>query len=505
LQYLLFAVMLTVLYAVYQVFSRQSWREKGLLWFRFALIGAAWGVVALPLVIVPALIETANNAWLNPSEGSSLSKSTDFSEYFSLDWHNLGYFALVLAGLGLVVAWRKAGYWAVAAGFFGLMSLGRVLQVNGTITGIPLPYDWFNNLPGMSVGRNPSLFQVVWMLAVAAVATYGVAWLLERFSLPDWLRSGVIAFGLVGLVVPFMLQYAADYRLDPLGTSAFFEQLAKDKETFAIYEIPPFTDKGRGENVYQAYQIIHRKPRFGGRMARDHKLDNPNNFVKYNTLFRDFFWSSEIMQDLRPSADFLATPDYKRVGLPLLNFYRVRYIVLYKAALEGVALEKRAYSQKLINELLNNPKPVFEDNLLVAYRVPVVDPRSAGIFGDVGEGWFSVERNAEGLRYRWADPKFAKSEFYLYNLNPNEVAANFSFQAYSFKTERELVVQLNGREIKRLNLSEARQSFSLDLRLSSGRNVLTFTTAKPALAVADFGFKNDSRNLTFGMLGIELK
>ena len=55
-------------------------------------------------------------------------------------------------------------------------------------------------------------------------------------------------------------------------------------------ELPLFTEKGRGEDTYEAYQSIHGKARLGGRLARDHKLTYPNNFTKQATLFRDFFW-----------------------------------------------------------------------------------------------------------------------------------------------------------------------------------------------------------------------
>jgi hypothetical protein len=502
LQYLLFAVMFTGLYALYRLITRQSWREKGFIWLRLLLIGVIWGIVALPFVIIPAIVEVANNAWLAPREGSSISKSSDLAEYFNLEWHNLGYFALALVAIGLVSSWRKIGYWIIAATFFGIMSLGTVLQINRNITGIALPYKWLTNLPGMSVGRNPSLFQIAWMLAMAVLACYGVVWLLEKFKLPLLGISGAIAFALIVLIAPFMGREINNYKLDTLGTSAFFEQLAKDNEEYAIFEVPPFTSRGRGENVYQAYQIIHQKPRFSGRMARDHKLDNPNNFVKWNTFFRDFFWLPQVMKDLRPKTDFLATPDYKKIALPLLNFYKVRYIVLYK---EALTQETAGVYQALIDEALNKPLPVFEDNLLIAYRVPQADPKQAGIFADVGDGWSSSERTNEGINYRWADSKNSQSELYLYNLNPTPVTAKLEFKAYSFKTTRELIVLSNGQEIKRVNLTEEQQAITIDLELKGGRNLITFATPQAGLKVADFGFKNDARTLTFGIIGINVK
>jgi hypothetical protein len=93
----------------------------------------------------------------------------------------------------------------------------------------------------------------------------------------------------------------------------------------------------------------------------------------------------------------------------------------------------------------------------------------------------------------------------LYNLNPTPVTAKLEFKAYSFKTTRELIVLSNGQEIKRVNLTEEQQAITIDLELKGGRNLITFATPQAGLKVADFGFKNDARTLTFGIIGINVK
>ncbi len=516
LQYLLFAVVLTGLYAVYSLFQNQSWREKGWVWGRFALVGTLYGMVALPLFIIPTIIESANSPWLWPSADQSLSKATGLFDYLGWEGRNLGYIPLILAIIGLLASWRKntgaTRFLAIAALVFGLVSLGPALQWDnaqplklGDFT-LSLPYAWISALPGMQVGRNASLFQIVWYLAVAGLAGYGLMWLIERFA-RGWLWHGQLA--LSGAVVavavgPLLIGAAGSYKLDFLEVPPFYQQLAQDKADYAIYEIPAFTESGLGEDVYQAYQVYHGKPRLGGRYARDHKLSNPNNFVKTNTLFRDFYWltTGNIMKELRPDRDFLSAPDYKSVALPLLNYYKIGYLVIYKEALDPAGLK---YATDLAKQILPDPRPTYEDARMLAYKVPTAAPltQNSGVFADVGDGWYKPETQ-NGETWRWAK-SYDKADLYLYNLGQESKNAKLNLTAYSFKKNRDLIVKLNGQEIKRLSLVEERQKFSLDLKLAPGRNFLTFSSPDPGLAVADFGFKNDSRVLSFGMLNLSLE
>lgn len=516
LQYLLFAVALTGLYAVYNLFQQQSWREKGLVWGRLAAVGALYGIVALPLFIIPTAIESVNSPWLWPSADQSLSKASGLFDYLGWEGHNLGYIPLVLAIVGLITGWRKnvgaTRFLAIAALVFGLISLGPALQWDnaqplklGNIT-ISLPYAWISALPGMQVGRNASLFQIVWYLAVAGLAGDGLVWLLEKFAKGwQWRKQMALSGAVVAAAVgPLLIGAAGSYKLDTLNVPPFYQQLAQDKTDYAIYEIPAFTESGLGEDVYQAYQVYHGKPRLGGRYARDHKLSSPNNFVKSNTLFRDFFWlnTGTAMKELRPDKDFLPTPDYKNVALPLLNYYKVGYLVLYKEALDASNLK---YATDLLKQILPDPKPGYEDARMVAYKVPQASPltQNGGLFADVGEGWYKPETQ-NGETWRWAKTN-DNAQLYLYNLGLESKNAKLNLTTYSFKKNRELIVKLNGQEIKRLSLVEERQKFSLDLKLAPGRNQLTFSSLDPGLAVADFGFKNDARVLSFGMLNINLE
>ncbi len=513
LQYLLFAILLTGLYGLYLLAGSAGWPEKGRAIGRLALSGAIYGLVALPLLLIPAIVEISQSPWLWPSQDQSQFKASSLTDYLGWEGRNLGYIPLALGLLGVIVGWRKTGttvrFWLVVASFFGMLSLGPTLLIGATplkLMGytLPLPYAWFSQLPGMRVGRNPSLYGVMWMLAIAASGTYGLGWLLAKWA-NRTRRSPVLLVGAITTLAvgPLLVGAALSYPLDRLEVSPFYEQLAQDKTDYAILELPSFTERGRGEDVYQAYQVVHNKGRFGGRLSRDHKLDNPNNFLKTNTLFRDFFLLGEgNARNLHPAKDVLPSPDFKQIGLPLLNFYNVRYIVLYKAAMTK---ETGQVALSLVAQVLGQVRPVYEDQQLIAYRVPDGPnlSQNSSLFADVGEGWYGAE-SRNGETWRWAN-QAAKAEIYLYNLTSQAKNVRLDLTSYSFKTERELVVKFNDQLLPgSYHLLETYQPFTFELKLAPGRNVISFSSPQPGRSVLDYGFKNDSRVLSFAILGAQL-
>ena len=154
--------------------------------------------------------------------------------------------------------------------------------------------------------------------------------------LPSALRPALAVALVSAAPVGAALAESGRARIDPPLFPAFYQQLAQDKESYAILELPIFSDAGLGADHYQMYQLLHGKFRFSGRLARDRKLTNPDNFVKTASLF-DHLWLLSTPHDYRdlfyPKEDFLQRTDYATQGLAILNYYKVRYIILYKDAL----------------------------------------------------------------------------------------------------------------------------------------------------------------------------
>ena len=207
--------------------------------------------------------------------------------------------------------------------------------------------------------------------------------------------------------------------------------LAKDPAHYAILELPIFPSKrGQYGGTYQAFQIVHGKDRFGASISRDHNNISPTLFARHATLFRDFFWQedSATIEQYRPTKrpDFLTPPAYGTIGIPMLNYYNVRYIVLYLDALRDqrkidssnptLVLDTE---ERLVHQVLGaDARPVFQDPVTEIYRVPDAPPLAQPVFVDTGNsGWYAPEVNADKIPYRFADTRDGKAGELLFSIS----------------------------------------------------------------------------------------
>ncbi len=301
---------------------------------------------------------------------------------------------------------------------------------------------------------------------------------------------------------------AGNARIYPPDWPPFYEQLARDSENYAILELPLFTEKGRGEDTYEAYQALHHKQRFGGRLARDHKLTNPTNFVKKASLFHDFFLVDPREQArFYPPQDFLARTDYSTQGVAILNFYKVRYLVIYKEALnETLSMGMKPRFDNLISQVFGpDARPFFEDRLTKVYKVPPSPANFPPLTLDVGNGWFTSQTDT-GKTYRWADTANQQpAEFYSMNLSQTQLRAILSLKAFTFKTPRTLKVRIDGYEAANFQLrpEDGEKALSFEISIPPGNHTLSLETPEPSLPTDDPS--KDGRLLSFGVYDVLLK
>jgi hypothetical protein len=514
-QYVMFAVFTTLLYFAFLLCTRRSWAEKRRVFLRLSAIGGIYAVLVTPPLLLPMIREALDSPWLSVGYQAT-ARAVDLAELLGPTLANPGYLALALAGLGLWAAWRAgqralAGFWALAVVLFDLMALGPVLTIGGTRTGIPLPYALMQALPVFNIGRDPGRYNTIAMLGVAVLAALGLRFVfgwaatrrpaLGRLVLPATLTALFLAVSLSGFVAA-----AGAAKADPPRWPPFYEQIAHDPEPYAILQLPPFTEKGLGEDHYMMYQVLHQKPIFGGRWARDHKLTNPNNFMKTASLFRNF-WLLDYTPDWRtlyyPPRDFLQRTDYATQGRAILNYYHTRYIVLWKDALYP-RWDEDAF-QQLIGQVLGpGTAPYYEDGMMRVYRVPDGPPAANPLTLDVGEGWFQAETRPDGTVYRLADSSNGQaSDVVSMNLTAHPVPSTFQFTIYTHATPRTVQVLLNDTPLTTLHLrpDAGPQQVQLDISLPPGLNHIRFATPEPPVGT---GNPHDARLLTFGMYGVAL-
>jgi hypothetical protein len=435
---------------------------------------------------------------------------------------NPGYLAMAVGAVGLWAAFRRGGeeretalFWGIAVVVFYLLALGPTLQFDGRDTGLPMPYGVMQDLPVISSGRNPGRFSLVALLGLAILVAFGLREIFrvvaKRMSASGVMNRGAIAalvgVVFVGVTLAGFVNAAGGVTIDRPDWPPFYQQIANDRDDYAILELPMFTDLGLGEQHYQVFQVMHNKPRFSGRWARDHKLTNPDNFVKHASLFRHLLYTGydkEQYDEAFPDHDFLRRTDLEEQGARILAYYKVRYVVLYKDAL-GPALMP-SYVTAMRNILGEETTPFYEDGMMTVYRVgsaAVTDGDPLTL--DVGDGWFKAETNPAGKVYRWADSRDGQqSELYTINLTQGEVKAELKFTAYTWKIERNLSVKLNGVEAANIVLKpeEGEKEYSVEMSLPPGNTIITFGSAEPQQPTGQPG---DSRELSFGMYGVDLQ
>jgi hypothetical protein len=533
-QYLMFVFFATLLYSLFLIFVRRPAVEKAHTFGKLAVIGGAYALIVTPVLLLPMIAEALASPWLNVSHQADL-HSVDLGWLLN---PGIGVHGLVILAVALIGLWSavRAGrgsreiamFWLLAITFFYLMSLGPSLLMNGKQTGLPLPYGALQSLPVLSSGRDPARFTLVATLGTGVLVAFGVRGLLDfsrnagiaRFrpwtSYPR-LGTGVVACVILVAALSGTMPAAGRAKIDPPLWPPFYEQLAKDSRTYAILELPLFSDDGLGADHYQMYQALHNKARFSGRLARDRKLDNPNNFVKRSSLFRQL-WMLDFPRswtDLYyPPRDILSRTDYATQGLQILNYYNTRFIILYKAA---ISPENQARMEDVILQVLGkNSRPYYEDGVMRVYSVPGAPsaPASKPFTLDGGDGWYAVEVGKDGVPYRWVDttPVVAKSgyvvtptaQLYTMNLLKAPVPAVFSFTAYPYRQSRTLEVSLNGRVVTtvRLKPGDGPRRVSLDLNIPPGNNVIEFASPEPPLPVDNS--RADARLLSFAVQQVSL-
>ena len=541
-QYTMFAVLFTLLFFLYTAGVGRSMQAAFRLLFRCALIGGVWAAVIFLPLLLPMIREAQASPWLAVGdEATGYARSLQmFFAPGSID--NPGYLVLAITVIGLLLLLRRPGaarerhaalFWLCIAIFAVVMSLGPLLEVRSfTPTRVPLPYALLTKLPVLNIGRKPHEFYAsLAMLAFGALFACAL-----RACLPPlghflrrcvsarpqfgWIErvggSSLVTILLAITVAPFFAQASAP-EVFPLNVPTFYRDvLAKDPGQYAILELPIFPNKrGQYGGTYQAFQIVHGKYRFGASISRDHDNISPFLFARHATLFRDFFWLPEpaLIEQFRPTKrpDFLATPVYSEIGVPLLNYYNVRYIALYRDALLDTGKGDGTTSpqvldaaERLVHQVLGaDARPVFQDSVTEIYRVPDAPPLAQPVFVDTGNtGWYDPEITPEKVPYRWADTQGNQAaELLLFNLSQQHQHVRVQFTAFNYKAVRTIDIAINGFAADHFALApDGTNDVTLDLDIPPGMNKLTLASPEPPIPVQpDPRFPKDNRLLSFAV------
>lgn len=277
----------------------------------------------------------------------------------------VGYAALALAIVAVVLRRRRALPWVLAALFFLLLSLGPEMHfARVTWDSVPAeagsaqdaaswtPFGMLNRaVPFMSISRSVSRYALMVQFSMAVLSGIGLYALLVRVPRRS---AGVLAATALSLVLAEY--WVAPYPLSKADTPAFYAELAKQSGAGAVLNLPMNYDRPG----YLLYQTVHGRPLTVAYISRD----DPRTLTERVPVLQHF-------RHLGP--DILAD-DPAAVGLTVLHDLGVQFVVLDRYKMPRGT--EREFTEALADAIFADASPVYEDERLTVFEVlPVAEPK----------------------------------------------------------------------------------------------------------------------------------
>jgi hypothetical protein len=161
------------------------------------------------------------------------------------------------------------------------------------------------------------------------------------------------------------------YPINKIKAPSFYYEISKDKENYAIMDLPINPTTGAQFSFYTYYQTIHKKKITSGKIV-------PNAFSEKTTSFID---GSDFLKNgacLAESGLEDVKIDKER-SIKQLKDNNIRYVIIHKDIMEYLNTHYVADVRNIvfdcqelgkdIQELFTDIDPVFEDELIKVYDI----------------------------------------------------------------------------------------------------------------------------------------
>ena len=426
----------------------------------------------------------------------------------------VGIVALLLAGVAIVKAPRRAGVWAVAALVFFVLALGPFLHVLGADTflvggnslSVPLPGLLLHYIPVLNGIRVASRFDCLLMLCVAVLAAQGLAWLATRLGArPAAAGRGQALIVLAGLAVLVDFVGAPLPVLDARTPAAFAAIAHGPRPVGSLVDSPLDWTIAR----YQYLQTAHHQRLIMGFLPRPtYALVHQADLVPFVPLFRE-------------PARIAARPDVpgnREDALRLVDLFDLNALVIHRHYLAAdVADRLKAFLAATFPV-----ERVIEDAGLVvfllrrthdsealwkspeAYRLDF-GPGGEGFF--LAKGWWPPETSGD-VGFAWSAGPESTVAFYLPRAWPMTLELSLlPYRAPSLPPQA-VTVHVNGQRIGELALQDGWQRYRLALpagALRPGINTIRFMYRVVATPAGTVPGSRDTRILAVAFDRLELR
>lgn len=397
--------------------------------------------------------------------------------YQTMNWTFAGIVPLALA---VSAAWRfrEARTWGWIALAFAILMLGPLLQIAGSITSLPLPYNLLFFVPLLKSNRYPFRLNSIFMLALTLAASFALAELFARARNHAGWKYAFAAITVFG----FVEQLTMPMQLTDLRAPEIFNTIRNDPGDYAVLDLPlGWRNSARiqGDVDYRAHfwQSVHQKRLLDGNTSR-----NPQ--FKFQYFLQAPVINSIIALENDREVDEARRAQDQAMAREVLNFFDIRYINVFRAK------TKPQVHDYVLN--IFHATEVYRDDERIVYRVTpearergTVEPsaETANLYFD--DGWGRPQTADEGFGYRWAAASIARMWLPLthasYALKLHLLAPN--------KTQK-VAVWVNGQLVQELNTADIWNDYVVQIPASStrdGLNEIVFSSDPAQLATTHQG------------------
>lgn len=404
---------------------------------------------------------------------------------------SLSYVALLLAVVAVARDWRRARFWALCGLAFLALALGPELRVQGSPTGILLPYNLLYQISFIRISREPTRYVIISLMCLSVLSAIGAQSLMAAL---DRLRArsgvpraaaparagalevklapaiapaaqsenggapvGRIARGLPALLIVAALcfeLFPGPINLTPPAAAPSFFTDGALNGAGALLEAPDPSNRG----MY--FQILHGRPTAYGELSRDNP---PGPLLEYirKGLFDD------------QTDDIVDTLDNWECVASLYGF---THLAIYPNK-DGSAPDERQIADERLG-----PQALLRDTPQGAlYRLPA--SRSDDTCLLLGDGWRDPTPDSQQPTYRWTQQDAVLG---LLRRTPGRVRLQFT--AHSFAHARHVEVRINGRVLAQVAIGVDPQPASVDLDLPAGVVWLDLHSVELPSLPADYGY-----------------
>jgi hypothetical protein len=241
-------------------------------------------------------------------------------------------------------------------------------------------------------------------------------------------------------------------------------------------------------------QIYHQQPIMGGYLSRPVYDPYRETASPFRYLAdQSYLYAGDPNREIFPAQYSFALLDN------VLKLYNFRYVVIYK---EDYKFEQERQSvRELIEKQIGRDSIIQEDGHTILYKVPdsfwqrpTINPT---LF--MGEGWYGVEQNAEGL-YRWMNQQ---ANLYITVAQPTHL--KLSLTALAFGGDRTLRLSANKQKLFEGQITPAPQPLEVEFDVTAGTTQLHLESLSLAQNAQEIGLGQDNRPLAFLVREIKLQ